>query len=139
MVELDKSFVTFKEVLPENLSCAESDYGKIYIDTTRTPKLLSEALAREVVRRAQVMRKEMNLPVDEFVDILIQAKTHESANLLADEREYLMTEIRVKKLNIIRPNETFAPPKDAYTKEWDIDGVVVKIAITRLKNNNKND
>ena len=134
VAELDQNSMTFKEVVPSTLSCAESGCGKIYVDTTRTPKLLSEALAREVVRRVQVMRKEMNLNVEEFVDVFMQSTDAESASLLVDEREYLMAEIRAKKLDILKPSEKFAPVKDAYIKEWDIDGDTVKIAVVRLQN-----
>ena len=39
----------------------------LFLDTTVTPELEAEGLARELIRRIQSMRKEMNLDVEDRI------------------------------------------------------------------------
>jgi isoleucyl-tRNA synthetase len=132
IVDLTLSLLVFKEELPDNLIASDSPYGKIYLDTTRTAELLAESLAKEFLRRTQIMRKEMNLRVEEYVDIVIQVQDEETAVTLTYVKDLLMIEIRAKNL-IITTKLTHKPPEEAYIKEWEIDGETITIAITRLK------
>lgn len=131
-VDLTPDLLTFREELPNNLIAADSPYGRIYVDIIRTPELDAEALAREVTRRAQVMRKEMDLRVEEYVDLVIQAQDEEAVEFLNSMGDYITTEVRARKLSILKPGQPFKPAAGAYVKEWDIDGEEIKIAIKRL-------
>jgi isoleucyl-tRNA synthetase len=133
IVELSPSLLVFKEELPNNLAASESSYAKIYLDTTRTPELLAESLAKEVLRRAQIMRKEMNLRVEEYVDAAIQVQDEETLETLQTVKDFLTTEIRARNLSILQKD--FKSSKEAYVKEWEIDGETITIAITRLNKN----
>ncbi|MDQ1279807.1 MAG: isoleucyl-tRNA synthetase [Thermoproteota archaeon] len=130
IVELSPNLLVFKEELPENLTASESSYSKIYLDITRTPELLAESLAKEVLRRAQIMRKEMNLKVDEYVDVAIKVLEDETLGTLQTVKNFLATEIRAQKLSILQKDLELSG--EAYVKEWEIDGETITICITRL-------
>ncbi len=134
-VDLTAELVSFKEALPKTLVSADSPHGRVYVETTQTPELLGEALAKEVIRRAQVMRKEMNLRVDEYVELRIAIQDEETLNLLNSTRSYIMTEVRAKNFSVGRRDRSAETPKEAFVKDWEIDEEVVTIAMTRLKEN----
>ncbi len=129
-VELTSNDVSFKEELPTNIVMAESKQCRVYINTTRTPELLAEALARELVRRAQVMRKEMKLRIEAHVTLIVQPQEEETAKLLDEMRNYVMTEVRAKKFQIVPPGK-FAKPSGAYEREWDFEGEIIRIVMVK--------
>jgi len=47
----------------------EFEFGKIYLDTKITPEIRAEALAREVMRQVQVMRKKAGLNVEDHINV----------------------------------------------------------------------
>ena len=62
------------EEMPNTISREDFAYGTVFVDTEKTPEIAAEALAKEVVRRAQLMRKEMGLRIDEYVDVRIRSR-----------------------------------------------------------------
>lgn len=132
-VELSPDLLTFKEALPENMMSIDTTYGRIYLDTSRTPELLAESIAKEMIRRTQVMRKEMNLRVEEYVDAAILVGEEEILKALESLRDFIAVEVRAKKLTLTDKEESFSPAKAAYVRSWDIDGEAVRIAVTRLE------
>jgi len=131
ITELTPTNVSFKEEMPTNIVTAESKYGKVYIDITRTPELLAEALAREIVRRAQVMRKEMHLRIEEYVTLVVQPPEDETVKLLAKMRDYVMAEVRAKELQIATHEVAIRLPRGAYEREWDVEGKRFKICMVK--------
>jgi len=130
-VELRPNEILFKETLPSNLSMVESEHGRVYVDLTRTPELLAESLAKEVVRRVQTMRKEMNLRIEEFVDVVLKVQEDESLELLKPLEAYVKSEVRARSLVLLGPNEEHRYPSEAHVKAWDVDGETVEIAVKR--------
>jgi isoleucyl-tRNA synthetase len=93
----------------------------VYIDKTLDDKLYSEAMAREVIRRIQDMRKEMNLKELDVVDIAID--TDEGFDLYIKENlDYIAKETRSK--------ITFGREK-GFGKVWTIEGSDVGIVIKK--------
>ncbi len=132
-VELSPDLVTFREVLPENMTAVDTAYGRVYLDTSRTPELLAESVAKEMIRRTQVMRKEMNLRVEEYVDVAILVTEEETLRALESLRNLIAAEVRAKKLTLTDKEDDFKPASDAYIRSWDIDGEATRIAVTRLE------
>ncbi|MFQ6055163.1 MAG: DUF5915 domain-containing protein [Methanosarcinales archaeon] len=56
--------VEFKEKLPEYVASSEFTGGIVYVDAKLTPEIEAEGYAREVIRRIQDMRKDLDLDVD---------------------------------------------------------------------------
>jgi len=131
IVNLTGDLLIFKEELPKHLVRADSPRARIYIDVTRSPEILAESLAKEVVRRAQLMRKEMNLRVEEYVDLFLKAQRQETLKAFSDLRDYIATEIRTRKITLLDPKQKFELPKQAYKRTWNIEGEKVEIAIAQ--------
>ncbi len=132
-VELTPDLLTFRETLPENMVAVDTAYGRIYLDVSRTPELLAESTAKEVIRRTQVMRKEMNLRVEEYIDVSALVDEEETLRSLEGLRSFIAAEVRAKELDITSSKDEFTPAGDAYVRSWDIDGEAVQIAVTRLE------
>jgi len=110
--------------LPENLIGGEFRYGYIYVDKELTPELLSEGYARELVRRIQEMRKELDLDIEEM--IYVSMILPEDLKALIESRlDYISTETRAIEI-------TFGEAK-GYVKKWKIEGYEVTIGIEREK------
>lgn len=114
---------------PEGFVSATSEFGEIAIDTHITPELQAECLAREVVRRLQIMRRDLDLPMEERVDVSIGVDDEGFIKLLATQREYVRTEVRVRDLVITK---TAGVVGDGYVKDWDVDGNRFRMLVRRL-------
>jgi len=77
------------------------------------------------------MRKEMNLKVEEYVNLFLKVKKQETAEALSRMRNYITTEVRARELTILEPKQEFEFPKEAYRREWNIEGERAEIAIVR--------
>ncbi len=109
-------------VVPEGYEFSEFSKGIVYVYTVLDEELKREAFAREIVRRIQEMRKEMDLDVEEFIESTVEI----DPKLIEGWKEYVKHETRSVKLE-------FGEPKDGYVKEWEIEGMKVKIGIKRLE------
>jgi isoleucyl-tRNA synthetase len=110
--------------LPEGYEAAEFTSGTVYINTVLDEEILREAYAREIVRRIQEMRKEMDLDVEEFIDVKIDIENE----LVKGFEDYIKSETRAQSL-------TFSSKDlEGYLREWKIEDKTVRIAIKRLNN-----
>ncbi|MEZ5336106.1 MAG: DUF5915 domain-containing protein [Methanolobus sp.] len=76
--------VNFTETLPEMVASAQSSAGIIYVDANLTCEIESEGFTREVIRRVQDMRKELNLAVDDNIRSHIQINDERVLDLVLD-------------------------------------------------------
>ncbi len=93
----------------------------VYLDTTITPELKEEGLARELIRRIQTMRKEMKLQYDAKI------KTRYSGDetlekVMKKYREHIMKETQSI---ILEKGE-----EGEYEKEWEIEGKKIRIFLS---------
>lgn len=116
--------------IPEELVGAESVYGEVIIDTTVTPELESERLTRDVVRRLQKMRKDMNLEMEEEVNVSIGVDDNQNIKYLRNQEDYIEKEVRIKQLEIGRPEEV---RKRRYEKEWNIMDQKFELSMSRTE------
>ncbi|TFG32253.1 isoleucine--tRNA ligase [Candidatus Thorarchaeota archaeon] len=129
-VELAEGDVEFEESLPEHLSYADCKIGKVYVDVTRTKELEAEGLVRDVTRRVQVMRKEMDLKVEQSIDIALHFSDEESVELAKMFENHLKNETRARHLDLAGPDREPAWKKYSYVKEWEIDDLKLKVGMT---------
>ncbi|MEM1538671.1 MAG: isoleucine--tRNA ligase [Candidatus Nezhaarchaeales archaeon] len=111
--------VEVKEELPSYLSSARFKGGTVYVDTRLHKELIAEGLAREIVRRLQEMRKELDLKVDAYIDARVITPDEEAATILRSMEDYVKREVRVVDLTITTSREE---AKTGHSKEWDING-----------------
>jgi len=101
----------------------EADGLKVYVDTKVDEEVLLEGLARELVRRIQVMRKDLNLPLDAILkEVLVYTKDENIIKAVKRHEKYILSEVRAEAIRIVKTE-----PEDA--KAWTIEGAKVKIKI----------
>ncbi|NPA74741.1 MAG: isoleucine--tRNA ligase [Euryarchaeota archaeon] len=93
----------------------------VYLDTTLTPELKKEGLAREIIRRVQMMRKEMDLDYDAKI-ITRYSASGVLKEAIEEHREYIMRETQSTQLEEGHEGE--------YSQEWEIEGEKIKLFIS---------
>ncbi|MHC1636878.1 MAG: DUF5915 domain-containing protein, partial [Candidatus Nezhaarchaeales archaeon] len=99
------------------------------VDTSRDKELEAEAITREIVRRVQYMRKELDLKIEDYVDLIIEAKRGSLDILTSKNLDYLKNEVRAKELKIV--DKATIEKGNWYSREWDIDGLKLLIHLRR--------
>ncbi|MFC6726313.1 DUF5915 domain-containing protein, partial [Halobium palmae] len=129
--DLDESMVEYRAEPPEGISGAEFDgstgSGSVYVDTRLTDELESEGYARDVVRRVQEMRKQLDLDVEEPIRTRLDVADERVAGFVDDHREFVAEETRTAE---------WADGDDAafdLVEQWDVEGVEVTIGVKRVE------
>lgn len=123
--EITPEMVEFDEKFKDGFEGVPYRDGFVILDTRISEKELAEGLARDVLRRIQFMRKELNLPVDAFVETIVYLP--ESYRLMLQEYvAYLKNESRSKSLTFVDRAEDV---RGESVKDWEIDDIRVRIGI----------
>jgi len=122
-VVLEAGDLLFESKMPEDLVAQEFTGGMVYIDSKMDPLLVSESMAREVIRRIQAMRKEMNLEELEYVSVHIECD-EEFAKYIKENKAWIEKETR-SRLAFGKPSS------EGYAREWDIEGSVVMVRVVK--------
>jgi len=96
----------------------------LFLDTTITPALEAEGLARELIRRIQSMRKEMNLAVEDRIVTEIALDPVKRV-ALEDWKNHIKEETRSKSVAFVDT------PTGIVQKKWTIDELTVDIGIRK--------
>jgi isoleucyl-tRNA synthetase len=99
------------------------DRGVVYVDSSLTEDIESEGYAREVIRRVQEMRKELDLDVEERIGLDLEIEDDRVASLVDDRKELIAEEVRADEIGSL---------EDGHRKEWDVEGVSVEIVLEPL-------
>ena len=127
-VELTEEMVEFVEETPDGVAGAEitregEAFGVVYVDATLTEGIESEGYAREVIRRVQEMRKELDLDIEAPIGLEFEVEDDRVAELVAEHEELIAEEVRAEEVGTV---------SDGHRREWDVEGVRVTIAIEPL-------
>jgi isoleucyl-tRNA synthetase len=127
VVTIEPSMVRFEKAMPAEVVRVPTEYGELYLDLRVTPELQGEAYAREIIRRIQQMRKEVDLEVDDFI-VTVVKPSKDLAAALESQKDFMARETRSRKLTF-----TDGPVEAEYVVEWnDVDGHSVTIGVTPL-------
>jgi len=96
----------------------------LFLDITLTPMLEAEGLAREIIRRIQSMRKELNLNVEDQIQTEI-ALDKPKTTALQDWMDHIKEETRSKTFSFVDK------PTGTLLKKWMIDELSVDIGIRK--------
>jgi isoleucyl-tRNA synthetase len=124
--ELTPELVKLSQKIPEDIIGSDFQGGMVFVDTEITDELKAEGYARELIRRVQDMRKEMDLEVEENIKTTVKLSA-ELKPLFDDWQEYIRTETRSKELEIGVESVV-----GQFTKEWEIEGETFEIGISKL-------
>ena len=125
--ELSSDDVLFDSELPDDFVSSEFEGGNVFVNTNITLEIRQEAMARELVRRIQDMRKDLDLDVEANINVDVETSS-EFKDLIVPQAEFISHEVRATNLIITDSEECSKDSKD-YTKEWDVEGEKVIISI----------
>jgi isoleucyl-tRNA synthetase len=128
-VTIQGRHVSFREETKETHPAADFEGGRVYIDTTLSSEETADGLARDLVRRIQQMRKEMDLKVDAFIDVHLAVPTDETASSVRSREDYILGEVRAKKLIIEHLDPVKA--RGQLVRDWPIGDETFSIGLTR--------
>ena len=120
-ITLENGDVVFETELPDNVVSAEFTGGSVFVDTKLTPEILSEAMSRELIRRVQDMRKDLDLDVEANISVSVNCSL-KFQELVEPHLDFISHEVRAKSL-------VFGSDKGDYTKKWNIEEHELVISI----------
>jgi isoleucyl-tRNA synthetase len=132
--EIGAEHVTFAEKLPEDLFSAAMPFATVYVDVRLTPELEAEGYAREVIRRIQETRRQLDLAVEDFILVDLLVKDPRIVALLNQELilRTIADEIRAEHLGFLSEHRPIDEPHYQSVREWDVEGVEMIIAISKV-------
>ncbi|WP_276299355.1 isoleucine--tRNA ligase [Halorussus lipolyticus] len=127
-VDLTDEMVEFVTQTPEGVTGVGFDIdgdqrGVVYVDTELTEDIESEGYAREVIRRVQEMRKEMDLDIEERIVLELDVADDRVAGLVDERMGLVKEEVRADEVGTV---------EDGHRKTWDVEGVEMEIAVALL-------
>jgi len=127
-VDLTEEMVDFTTVTPGGISGTSVDVGGeergvVYVDTTVTEEIESEGYAREVIRRVQEMRKELELDLERRIRVELNVDDDRVADLIREHEQLIAEEVRASE---------FGAVEGGHRREWDVEGVSMTIAVEPL-------
>ncbi|MEY7850208.1 isoleucine--tRNA ligase [Natrarchaeobius sp. A-rgal3] len=128
--ELTEEMVSFVTETPEEIAGTAfgldgDDHGVVYVDASLTEDIESEGYAREVIRRVQEMRKDLELDVEQRITLDLEIDDDRVAALVRDREALVREEVRADEIGDLEDG-------DGHHKEWDVDGVTMSITIEPL-------
>ena len=108
----------------EGLAVAADKLVTVAVDTTLTPELRAEGLAREIVRRIQTQRKNADFNIEDRIKTWYVA-ADEVARIITDWSEYIQAETLTTEFI---PGE---PPADAFVEKHRVEGKEIMIGLKR--------
>jgi isoleucyl-tRNA synthetase len=135
LFEIGAEHVTFTEKLPADIFSAPMTDATVYVDIALTPDLESEGYAREVIRRIQDMRKQLDLAVEDNINVEASVSDKRVLALLMDNATIAMIadEVRAKVFGFSKDGMQPDPGRFTSAKEWDVEGVAMTIGIAKAE------
>jgi isoleucyl-tRNA synthetase len=125
-LEITQDMFKITQQLPEHIIGSQFNGGLLYIDTELTPELKAEAYARELVRRIQDMRKEMDLQVEDTISATINLDS-DLAELVKNWHVYISKETRAVQLDINSKEAV----SGTFVKDWEVEGEKISIGLSK--------
>ncbi|MFA9517856.1 isoleucine--tRNA ligase [Halopenitus sp. H-Gu1] len=121
-VDLTAEMVEYVATPPENVWGVDFEDGTVYVDTELTDDIEAEGYARDVIRRTQQMRKDLELDVDAEISLGVAIDDERVSSLVEDHHDLIAEETRA--------SEWLEDPEAAaHTETWEIEGIDVTIGI----------
>ena len=126
-VDLDGEMVEFRTETPESVASSAVEAldgeGEVYVDTTVTEGIESEGYAREVIRRVQEMRKELDLDLEAEIRVDLSLGDERISELVSRHEELVAREVRAAE---------FGTVEDGHRQTWSVEDIEMDIAIEPL-------
>ena len=119
--DLTDEMVSYEAEPPEDVSAAAFEGGTVYVDTELTDDIEAEGYAREIIRRVQEARKDLDLDIDAEIHLDIAVADDRIADLVVEYHDLVAEETRA----------TLADVDEGFHEAYDIEGVEVTLGVTR--------
>ncbi|EMA25979.1 isoleucine--tRNA ligase [Haloarcula amylolytica] len=123
-IDLTEEMVEFRRETPEGVTGTEfaalDGGGVVYVDTALTEDIESEGYAREVIRRVQEMRKDLELDIEARILVDLAIDDERVDDLVREHEDLIKEEVRADELGSV---------EDGHRKTWDVEGTEMEIAI----------
>jgi isoleucyl-tRNA synthetase len=103
VVELDPTELLVNLRKKEGFAAAQNADATVVLDTTLTPELLQEGIARDVVRAIQDARKQRELNIEDTIDVEYSTQDRALAVAIDTFREYISREVLATRLEQVSP------------------------------------
>ena len=113
--------MNYKIEVLEGFTGEESEGYLLLFNTTITEELKREGYVRDIVRRIQTMRKELDLEYTQNIQLTIKADEFGSS-AIEEFKDFIMSETLSTELREEQPS-------DGHVKEWEFDEYKVSIGI----------
>ncbi|MGC9518016.1 MAG: isoleucine--tRNA ligase [Methanomicrobiales archaeon] len=123
LIELSPEDIVFETELPDDVISADFDGGSVFVNTKITDKILSEAMSRELIRRIQDMRKDLDLEVEANIGVYIKC-SNSFKELIQSFEDFISHEVRADKFE-------FADEPGDYGKKWKIEDEEIFVSIKK--------
>ena len=123
-ITLTKDDFRIVETEKGHIARTETEDAILLIDTHLTPELEAEGFVREIVRRIQSMRKELDLDVEDKISTEIRV-VQDKKTALQRWEDYIKGETRSKKITFVDK------PSGKLVKKWKIDELEAVIGIQK--------
>lgn len=132
-IKIERKHVKVIPVAIQGFSIHETKWGSVAIDTRLSREEIAEGLARDVIRRIQSMRKDLELPVDEKIFVWITCP-NEHKDLLQEKTKYIAEEVRAQNIKFVTKEDIIS--LRGYRKNWIISNEEYIILIKRVNEKN---
>lgn len=78
------------------------------------------------------MRKEADFNVTDHIRVFIRAASEKLADILNGNRESIMSDTLSDEMKVCFGGDQAVPAEEAYTKDWDVNGEEVTIAVAKI-------
>ncbi|CAI48396.1 isoleucine--tRNA ligase [Natronomonas pharaonis DSM 2160] len=124
-IELTDEMVSFNTETPEGVEGTAftvdgDDRGVVYVDTALTEDIESEGYAREVIRRVQEMRKDLDLDIEAEIRVDLDIADERVATLVDEHEGLIADEVRAAE---------FADLNAGHERVWDVESTDITITI----------
>jgi len=99
----------------------------IALDFHVSEREMAEGLARDILRRIQFMRKELNLPVDAYIAVKLYIPPEARALLTPDLLSYVKSESRAREVELVDSAEAVT---GSTVREWEIGDLRLVVGVS---------
>jgi len=127
LVRITKEHVRIVPIYARGYAVQDTDWGSLAIDTRLSREEVAMGLARDVVRRIQTMRKELNLPMNAYITVSMYVpEAHR--DYIMDKLSYIAGEVRASKIDVVKSKDEVKVGK-GIVKRWVISNEEYVIGI----------
>jgi isoleucyl-tRNA synthetase len=124
-VDLSAEMLEFVRQPPADVAGAEFDGGTVYVDASLTADIESEGYAREIIRRVQEMRKDLDLDLEARIHLDVAVFDERVARLVSEREDLVAEEVRADRLGAVESPDA--------ERQAEIEGVRVDLAVRAVE------